>query len=572
MTKAHAAGGSMAPMKVAKTKPAAPRLLQTRALAAGFLALSFLISIAFLSVRNIYDDEYSSLDYVNLSPHRIIVLANSGDVHPPGMYLLAHFAYQAIPSPRWMTLPELLVLYTGLCLFVLAVAPLFLDIVSVVCFLLLATLSPQLLMWGNTIRWYGWWTGLALTALVVSLQPNRQPEQLRLTSSRAAGLGVLVALLFYLNYITLIFGIALAVAMLFRYGRSAWRQYLVLIALSFVLIFPQIHYFLTVHIPGGQGQRSGILVSLARLVEATFCSEAYLPWNPLAVVALILFIATAVAGTFSLLREIRTEGIAELFQRNWDGIYSAVIFFLIFFVLVAISGLGVKPRNGLLLVPLLAVPTALVVGSWHSKAVQKTVIVLFALWCGGGAEHLVRREGLAKANMNNRPEEVASLLRSAPEGDCATVVTYDPLLALTLSTSHLHHLLILAPWRNAIYLHSQPFSTDGCGTLDVYWVRSYLGGFGEAGKVVGDEMQAARATLSGASEVRQLSPDPDAARKRKLTFLSGASDLPDYRYIVERTSIPAAELGLLEQRLPHFAVMDGTSAPRETFSSTPAAP
>ncbi len=164
------------------------------------------------------------------------------------------------------------------------------------------------------------------------------------------------------------------------------------------------------------------------------------------------------------------------------------------------------------------------------------------------------------------------MLREAPPGDCAVVVTYDALLALTLSTSHLHHLLILAPWQNAIYLHNLPFSINGCGTLDVYWVQSYLGGFGEAGKVVSDEMQAARGTLSGASEVRLLSPDPDAARKRKLTFLSGASDLPDYRYIVERTSIPAAELGLLEQRLPHFAVMDGTSAPRETFSSTPAAP
>jgi hypothetical protein len=559
----------MARMESEKTKPAAPRQLNARALSAGFLVLSFLISIAFLSVRNIYDDEYSSLDYVNLSSHQIVILANSGDVHPPGMYLLAHLAYLAIPSPRWMTLFELLVLYTGLAIFVVVLSPLFESKLSLVCFLLLATLSPQLLMWGNTIRWYGWWTGLALATLVCALQPGRTREQLRLTVNRAVGLGVLLALLFYLNYITLIFGIGLAVGMVFRFGLSPWKQYLGITAVFLILIFPQLHYFLAVHIPGGQGQRSGMLVSLARLVEATFCSEAYLPWNPLAIVALLVFVAIAVSGTLGLVRYARTGGLAKILQKDGTGIDSVIILFFSFFLLVAISGLGNKPRNGLLLVPLLAVPTALVAGSWRSRAMQTTVAVFLALWCGWGIEHLLRREGLVKANMNNRPEEVASLLRSAPGGDCSVVVTYDALLALTLSTSHLQHLLVLAPWKNGVYLHSQPYSSDGCGTVDIYWVKSYLGGFGDAGKVVSQEMQAARATLSGPAQVTLLSFDSEAARKRKLTFLSGASDLPDYRYIVERTPIAPSRLVQLEEQLPHFAAMDGFSTPLKTFSSTP---
>ena len=560
----------MAPMKVQEAKPGAPRQpFQSRVLPFGFLVLSFLLSIAFLSIRNIYDDEYSSLGYVNSSPHRIVVMANSTDVHPPGMYLLAHFAYLAIPSPRWMTLPELLVLYTGIALFAVALTPLFPNIVSLVCFLLLATLSPQLLMWGNTIRWYGWWTGLALATLVVALQPGRTPERLRLALGRSLGLGVLLALLFYLNYITLLFGIALAIAMIYRYGGSPWKQYLATSALFLVLIFPQIHYFLTVHIPGGEGQRSGMLVSLARLVEATLCSEAYLPWNPLAIIALLLFLAIAVSGALSVVRAVLGDGLSGILQKTRPGICSVAVLFLLFFLLVAISGLGVKPRNGLLLTPLLAVPVALVVGRWRSKALQLAVVVLFALWCGVGVEHLVRREGLAKANMNNRPEEVASFLRSAPSGDCAMVVTYDPLLALTLFSSHLNRLMVLTPWQNAIYLHSQPFSSDGCGNLDVYWVKSYLGGFGDAGQVVSHEMETARLSLPGASEVRNLSFDPEAARKRKLTFLSGASDLPDYRYVVERTPIPPAELGWLLHQLPHFAVTDGKSQPLEKFSHTP---
>src|ERR1039458_1187485 len=103
--------------------PSPPR--NGRVLTSAFLAVSLLVSLAFLSVRNIYDDEALSLAVVDSSVSQIIKAANTGDVHPPGMYLLAHFAYQAIPSPRWMTLFTLLLLYAGLSVFAFAVAPLF---------------------------------------------------------------------------------------------------------------------------------------------------------------------------------------------------------------------------------------------------------------------------------------------------------------------------------------------------------------------------------------------------------------------------------------------------------------
>jgi hypothetical protein len=77
----------------------------SRALTAIFLAISFLASLRFLSVRNTYDDENSTLAYVNSFVGQIVQMANTRDVHPLGMYLLAHFAYQAIPSPRWIATP-----------------------------------------------------------------------------------------------------------------------------------------------------------------------------------------------------------------------------------------------------------------------------------------------------------------------------------------------------------------------------------------------------------------------------------------------------------------------------------
>ena len=117
-----------------------------------FLALFLLVSLAFIALRNTYDDEYSNFNYLEKSTLQVIHAANSADVHPPGMYLLSHFAYKAIPSTRWMTLLDLLFLYAGLATFLYAVTPLLPNTAARVCFLLLTALQPQLMLWGITIR------------------------------------------------------------------------------------------------------------------------------------------------------------------------------------------------------------------------------------------------------------------------------------------------------------------------------------------------------------------------------------------------------------------------------------
>ena len=124
-----------------------------------FLLVSLLIALAFLAKRNIYDDEIASADLLPMSVAQIVATINHTDVHPPGMYVLGHLGYRLVPSARWVTLFPLACLYAGLTVFVLAVAPLFRNGWTRGAFLLFATLHPQLLMWGNSIRWYPWWTG-----------------------------------------------------------------------------------------------------------------------------------------------------------------------------------------------------------------------------------------------------------------------------------------------------------------------------------------------------------------------------------------------------------------------------
>ncbi|HKO18652.1 MAG TPA: hypothetical protein VJU82_07180, partial [Acidobacteriaceae bacterium] len=110
------------------------------------LVISAVVAVAVLGARNLYDDEILSLPIITSTPRAIIQFAAAADVHPPGMYLLAHLALRLLPSFRWMNLLPTATLYAGLCLFVLEFMPLFRRPVSQATFLLLATLHPQLLL------------------------------------------------------------------------------------------------------------------------------------------------------------------------------------------------------------------------------------------------------------------------------------------------------------------------------------------------------------------------------------------------------------------------------------------
>lgn len=530
-------------------RPTQPAIeLATTRLVLLVLIVSFALSLGCVATRNIYDDEHSSLYFVRLSTSQIIQAANSSDVHPPGMYLLTHYAFKAIPSPRWMTLAVLVLMYAGLAVFVRNVTPLFATMRGRICFLALATLSPQLLMWGLTFRWYGWWTPLALIVLVHALQPEKV-EVPHISYVRSSVVGILLAALFYINYITLLFTLALSAAVAFRYGSRPWKRYVVALIVFLLLVSPQLRAFYAVHLPGNHGQRANPLVSSARLLQGTFISEAYLPWHPIAVAALLCFGALI---TFGILRTIRPSSLSGALLATKRGLPSVILFAAVFFMLVALSGLGMKPRNALILIPTLAPLFALIVESLPSRALQSMLLVFFFLWEGVGIEHLILRRGLAKSNMNNHPEEVITYIRQA-SGSCSIVVTYDPLLTLRLEESSLPNLLVLAPPDSTLAVHRSAFNREACRVTDIYWVTSYLGGMGAGGEQLAKEMFAAKSPLKGQEQTRNFSYDPDAAGKRRFKLSDDRSELPDYRYVVQSARISAKDLSESLKLLPDYA-------------------
>lgn len=529
-----------------------PRILVT-----SFLLVSAALSIALLAVRNLYDDEISSAALVEGSFRHILQLTAVANVHPPGMYLLAHLAYVMVPSIRWINLFAIVFLYAGLAVFLLQVTPLFDRTRSQASLLLLATLHPQLLMWGTSFRWYSWWTGIALIAVTVALQPRKSEPTLSL--SRAAALGLLLACLFYLNYITFLFALALGAAMMLRYRTLPRSRLLVPSVLSGVifaiLIAPQIPTMLNVHLPNGQGQRSGLAASFLRLTQSVATSEALLPWHPIAILAGLLFFMLAVTGLVAI---IRLKRLNPAPPGTSSALASIALFGILFFFLVAVSRLGGKPRNGLLLIPILASVAAWIIGTLRPR-IQTAVLIFFAAWSAMGLAHMFGRYGLTKASMNDRPELVAAFIQQTSGPGCSVVVTYDAPLAFMLAHSNQPRLLIISPFPEDTLGASSSLPGDDCAETTLYAIQSYTGADEAQQQLLNTELQAATQYIRSHPRTRFLGIDPEAARKRSLARLpllgrelATAALLPDYRYVVTSGVIDRVTIPDMRRHMPNF--------------------
>lgn len=529
-------------------------------LATTALVISFLVAIAVLGCRNLYDDELLSLPIITSTPHRIVHFANTADVHPAGMYLLAHFAHRLLPSFRWMNLAPAAVLYAGLVIFVLGFAPLFRRPEAQVAFLLLATLHPQLLVWGTSYRWYSWWTGIALLTVMVALQPRRHDESL--SRARWIGTGLLLAALLYVNYITLLFAPALAVAMAVRY-RSVPLKRKLAAALLVSGVFlgtaaPQLRTFATYQLGRSGSQRAGVISSSAHLTYATLASEAYLPWHPLAISCGAIIVLVLAAAAFGRSAARKPSG------DHHPALSSITALAVCFFLLVAVSGLGGRPRNGLLVVPLLAVVFAIAADKLPVR-VQRAALVVIAMWSAVGMSHILTRKHLAKATMIDRPGQVVAFIKST-RPQCAIVVTYDPLLAFSMSHPLQPGVLLLSPFASPI-AQSGPLPT-ACSQTNLYVVESYIGGNAQLAATVTSEIQSAARLIGDPHVSARFSYDPDAARKRSLSRIPGlAGDLesgtrlPDYRYTVTAGAISSSAVSLLRAQLPDFCTPDQCYGP-----------
>jgi hypothetical protein len=312
---------------------------------------------------------------------------------------------------------------------------------------------------------------------------------------------------------------------------------------------------LHVHLPNSASQRSGLAASFLRLLQSVAASEAYLPWHPLAILAGMLFILLCVVGLIGLFRLKRAHTTTP---ETSNALASIVLFGILFFFLVAVFRLGGKPRNGLLLIPVLAPIAAWTIGTLRPR-LQRAILLFLTLWSAVGIAHMAGRYGLSKASMTDHPELVAAFIRQTSASGCSVVVTYDPALAFSLVNSHQPHLLIISPFYEDTFGGSSSLPSDDCVNTTLYTVQTYLGGDPAWQQSLNGELQAATRFIQGSPRTRLFSIDPDAARKRQLARLplfgrelAPAAFLPDYRYVVTSGPIDHHSIDAMRLRMPHF--------------------
>jgi hypothetical protein len=474
-----------------------------------------------------------------------------------------------VPSYRWFNLLPLVILYLGLGFFLLQFFPPMRTHRALAIGLIFAALHPEFLMWSNTFRWFCPWTGLALAALGLFLQPRKEVWALGWFGATAGGL--LLASMFYLNYITLIALVALLPALWLRFrGHSVpqSRRWLYLSAVIFLtLSAPQLHTMLTVHMANSSGQRSTLLVSVLRLLQAIAGSEAYLPWRPLALLASVAVAIGLALGVIALCGKsptARRDGAAQLGSSYEQTL---ILFAAVFLLALMLTGLGGKPRSAILLLPVLA--PAVARGAERLPGLyQLALLLLLACWSCVGGVHLIGRYGLQKASMNERPEDVVTLIERnqhaadalhRPAVHCGIAVTYDDAVAFGLAARHIPELLILSAESGSLFAGTLNSLPSTCASPYLYLIRSYLSGIPQKDGKYSGQIDAARQFFLASPSVTNLSPDPQAAMKRRLSHwlgLSAGTALPDFRFTVTSGQFDRARLPAVRATLSYFTSGD----------------
>jgi len=483
---------------------------------------SFAFSLAFLAVRNIYDDELRSFEVI-LNPFpQLLHLARTTDVHPPGMYLLSRIAFLLTGSERWMTVLPLLVLYAGLVVFAYRVRPLLAQRPAAwITAVVLIFWHPQLLLWGNSVRWYPYWTGLALILLAGTLlAPVRSASVARL-----ALLGLALAAMLYLSYATLTFALAFVCAWAFRWGvtRTSLRDLAILAGTAAVVAAPQLPALLLVHIPNSGTQRSSLVVSAARLFHGMVISEAMFPWQPVGLIfAFGVALPLGLRGAWTVLRDRDSRALGSL------AIWCAVLA-----ILAVASGLGGKARTFIVLCPAWGVLVGAGLGELRRSWGRWVAWGVTAAWLLVGCAHELGRERTAKSGLNDRVDEVVNLVTSQAGSEPALIVSYDPATVYALNEARIRSgrpWTVCSAYPDAI--HGIPAAQVGAQPKKVFVVRSFVGSLLPNARWLDRVLSSAEAGIVAPSKA-MLSKDPDWGMKRRVPGMGdAAAALPEYRFVV----------------------------------------
>jgi hypothetical protein len=450
-----------------------------------------------------FDDEMYTIGWVTAAGtlSGLVTTIAQSDLHPPGSYLivsLLHDLTGSFPAVRAIAGAVNAVMLLWLWRENAPRAPL----AAFFAWLALC-LSPTLLLWGATLRWYSWFVPLVAGLLILIRRNPAGPWRFW------GGFAVAAVLLVHIGYFALVALPALLAAALRRRRDRLRREAWIIAAtggLALAAIAPQLLLALPGQLPGGALQHEqGLLFKAGGAALHTLSTHAAMPPS--------LPAATFVLGNLILLAGALRAGRAAFAT-------SAAVVFLGGLALAFVAGLTGHFRSLVALSPAQGVWQGQLFAGLRAAVWRGTTLGLFLVGTGIGLVNVVTHSDTTKRGWNVPYGEILAAVSDfrdhCPAASAAApVATHDPVLFY-----HLTHRQVPVLWADDRLPPSDemapmaPFD-DVLATIReapcVVTVETYRGSLSPE---LHRRYARAIAGHAGPREVRRLGPDRHADFKQ----------------------------------------------------------
>ncbi|MDC0948827.1 hypothetical protein OAS86_05755, partial [Gammaproteobacteria bacterium] len=309
-----------------------------------------------------FDDEIYTIAAIESHGWEAVLGAQTGDVHPPGQYAIAFGLHDLLGD--WPRVRSVLAGALVACLIgsAVRVRRRFGRRAGWV-FIALIGLSPGMMMWGTSLRWF---SGFLPILLWLSLPPDRVST--RHWSLAAVGWWALAMI----NYVALLQVLSLIWIRWCADSRSSTlkrRDLLMAIALFVCLWAPQAWILATVHLENASSQTGGLTPSAIGFVIGFLSNSGVFP--------LSLSGVMAITGTLALLMAMVGRSPLRSIRDNPYALALALGL-----LALLLTGLAAKARNWIVLVPWFALWAASANSRWPRLFAAAMMLIVVAQMVG----------------------------------------------------------------------------------------------------------------------------------------------------------------------------------------------
>lgn len=360
-----------------------------------------------------FDDEYYNIGLIEstASYADVIARANTTDLHPPGQYVINRFLLDLLGDWSWARAATAVVAAsTIIAVWRAAEGGGRADRVFayvVIC------LSPSLLLWCTSLRWYAYFVPI-LNLMIVILLRNPSRPLVYWGALAAASLA-----LFHIGYLALVIAPAAFLAALYQRRASLVGELWILgglLAVAALLAYPQFVALVSVHI--GNAAPSSWFWALSGLAIHAAGNHGAVPVSAFGLTLLVANLAIVALATVNW-RTVLLRPPSLLLGLGTAGLVAAKL-----------SGAF---RNLVVLSTLQGVFQAATFAQTSSVAMRSLLMALFAVGNIGGIYNVTSHTNTMKGSWNT-PYRLALDTYRARTAACGhtTVVTHDPVVAFML--------------------------------------------------------------------------------------------------------------------------------------------